>query len=59
MRYAVINRPTNELSGDEFVEFYKTKEEAIRQADPRWPYAGLINEDYEILEIFWDSEKGI
>ena len=33
MRYLMIDRSAAGLSGDEFVEFYKTKEEAVRQVD--------------------------
>lgn len=68
MRYAVIDKKN---SGDEFAEFYSTKEEAVKNADLDWYHlsesdkkrshiiAGTMSddmEDYDIYEILWDSQ---
>lgn len=72
MRYAVIDRPINGLNGDEFVEFYKTKEEAVKQARYSWDrltalekkkrnvIAGTMSEneeDCDVYDILWDSQE--
>ncbi len=72
MRYAVIDRPINGLNGDEFVEFYKTKEEAVKQARYSWDrltalekkkrnvIAGTMSEneeDCDVYEILWESQE--
>lgn len=72
MRYAVIDRPINGLNGDEFVEFYKTKEEAVKQARYSWDrltalekkkrnvIAGTMSEneeDFDVYEILWESQE--
>lgn len=69
MKYAVIDKKN---TGDEFIEFYPTQEEAIKQADLDWHHlsesdkkrshiiAGTMSddvEDYDIYEIVWDSQE--
>lgn len=68
MRYAVIDKKN---SGDDFMEFYPTKDEAVKKADLDWHHlskydkkrshiiAGTMSddvEDYDIYEILWDSQ---